>query len=104
MQIHDLFVGFHHKLFLPQFVIQKQRGVELSPLRPANCGFDVGQLGGNAAPGWSAHLLDRFVGEGIDWVHFDTFAWTPAPKPGRSRGGRGLGLRASWHAIRARYA
>jgi len=44
------------------------------------------------------------VGEGIDWVHFDTFAWTPAPKPGRSRGGRGLGLRASWHAIRARYA
>lgn len=49
-------------------------------------------------------FLDRFVGEGIDWVHFDTFAWTPAPKPGRARGGRGLGLRASWHAIRARYA
>ncbi|MBA4767473.1 MAG: leucyl aminopeptidase family protein, partial [Porphyrobacter sp.] len=47
--------------------------------------------------------LDRFVGEGIDWVHFDTFAWTPAPKPGRARGGRGLGLRASWHAIRSRY-
>ncbi|MCX9147141.1 leucyl aminopeptidase family protein [Erythrobacter sp. WG] len=49
-------------------------------------------------------FLDRFVGEGIDWVHFDTFAWTPAPKPGRARGGRGLGLRAAWHAIRARYA
>lgn len=49
-------------------------------------------------------FLDRFVGEGIDWVHFDTFAWTPAPKPGRARGGRGLGLRASWHAIRNRYA
>ena len=49
-------------------------------------------------------FLDRFVGEGIDWVHFDTFAWTPAPKPGRQRGGRGLGLRAAWHAIRARYA
>jgi len=54
-------------------------------------------------------FLDRFVGakeDGtpIDWVHFDTFAWTPAPKPGRARGGRGLGLRASWHAIRARYA
>jgi leucyl aminopeptidase len=48
-------------------------------------------------------FLDRFVGEGIDWVHFDTFAWTPAPKPGRARGGRGLGLRAAWHAIRARY-
>lgn len=48
-------------------------------------------------------FLDRFVGEGIDWVHFDTFAWSPAPKPGRARGGRGLGLRAAWHAIRARY-
>lgn len=48
-------------------------------------------------------FLDRFVGEGIDWVHFDTFAWMPAGKPGRARGGRGLGLRASWHAIRARY-
>ena len=49
-------------------------------------------------------FLDRFVGEGLDWVHFDTFAWSPAPKPGRARGGRGLGLRAAWHAIRARYA
>jgi leucyl aminopeptidase len=49
-------------------------------------------------------FLDRFVAEGLDWVHFDTFAWMPAPKPGRARGGRGLGLRAAWHAIRARYA
>jgi leucyl aminopeptidase len=49
-------------------------------------------------------FLDRFVGEGLDWVHFDTFAWNPAPRPGRSRGGRGLGLRAAWHAIRGRYA
>ncbi len=48
-------------------------------------------------------FLDRFVGEGLDWVHFDTFAWNPAPRPGRARGGRGLGLRAAWHAIRARY-
>jgi leucyl aminopeptidase len=53
-------------------------------------------------------FLDRFVGikdDGtlLDWVHFDTFAWCPAPKPGRARGGRGLGLRASWHAICARY-
>lgn len=48
-------------------------------------------------------FLDRFVGEGLDWVHFDTFAWNPSPKPGRARGGRGLGLRAAWHAIRSRY-
>jgi leucyl aminopeptidase len=54
-------------------------------------------------------FLDCFVGakeDGtpIDWVHFDTFSWNPSPKPGRTRGGRGLGLRASWHAIRARFA
>lgn len=48
-------------------------------------------------------FLDRFVGEGIDWVHFDTFAWNPTARPGRTRGGRGLGLRAAWQAIRSRY-
>ena len=48
-------------------------------------------------------FLDRFVGEGVDWVHYDTFAWSPTGKPGRARGGRGLGLRGAWHAIRARY-
>lgn len=48
-------------------------------------------------------FLDRFVGEGIDWVHYDTFAWSPAPKPGRAKGGRGLGMRGAWHAICARY-
>ncbi|MDG9930875.1 MULTISPECIES: TIGR03862 family flavoprotein [unclassified Pseudomonas] len=30
------------------------RGVEVSPLRPANCGFEVG--------GWSEHLRDKFAG------------------------------------------
>lgn len=48
-------------------------------------------------------FLDRFVAEGIDWVHFDTFAWQPASKPGRPRGGRAYGLRAAWHTIAARY-
>jgi leucyl aminopeptidase len=48
-------------------------------------------------------FLDRFVGEGLDWVHYDTFAWSPNGKPGRARGGRGLGMRGAWHAIRARY-
>jgi leucyl aminopeptidase len=48
-------------------------------------------------------FLDRFVGEGIDWVHFDTFAWRPSAKPGRPKGGAGCGLRASWHALKRRY-
>lgn len=49
-------------------------------------------------------FLDRFVGDGIDWVHFDTFAWRPYPKPGRSKGGTAYGLRAAWHMLKGRYA
>lgn len=48
-------------------------------------------------------FLDRFVEEGIDWVHFDTFAWRPFPKPGRSKGGTAYGLRASWHMLKQRF-
>ncbi|MEQ8412752.1 MAG: leucyl aminopeptidase family protein [Erythrobacter sp.] len=49
-------------------------------------------------------FLDRFVGEGIDWIHFDTFAWRPSAKPGRAKGGGAIGLRASWHALKLRYS
>ena len=48
-------------------------------------------------------FLDRFVAEGIDWAHFDTFAWRPVGKPGRPKGGEALGLRASWHYLRERF-
>jgi len=48
-------------------------------------------------------FLDKFVGEGIDWVHFDTFAWRPYPKPGRSKGGAAYGLRAAWHMLQDRF-
>lgn len=36
------------------------RGVDVAPLQPSNCGFDVGRAG--RAPGWSAHLRERFAG------------------------------------------
>lgn len=54
-------------------------------------------------------FLDKFVGtksDGtpIDWAHFDTFAWRPTPKPGKSKGGAALGLRAAFHMLRARFA
>ncbi len=48
-------------------------------------------------------FLDRFVPEGVDWAHFDTFAWRPAAKPGRPKGGDALGLRAAWGMLKARY-
>ena len=67
---------------------------------------DIANAHANAFAGASVAglFLDRFVAEGLDWVHFDTFAWQPSSKPGRPRGGRGLGLRAAWHAIAARYS
>jgi leucyl aminopeptidase len=51
----------------------------------------------------AALFLDKFVGEGIDWAHFDTFAWRPNAKPGRPKGGAALGLRASWRMLQDRF-
>ena len=48
-------------------------------------------------------FLDRFVPEGLDWAHFDTFAWRPAAKPGRPKGGDALGLLAAWAMLQKRY-
>ena len=58
---------------------------------------------GFAGASVAALFLDKFVAEDIDWAHFDTFAWRPAAKPGRPRGGDALGLRAAWHMIQARF-
>jgi uncharacterized flavoprotein (TIGR03862 family) len=38
-----------------------QRGVDIAPLVPSNCGFDV-------AGGWSAHLRSRFAGQPLKTV------------------------------------
>jgi uncharacterized flavoprotein (TIGR03862 family) len=38
-----------------------QRGIDISPLAPANCGFDV-------AGGWSEHLRKRFAGQPLKTV------------------------------------
>ncbi len=59
--------------------------------------------GGFAGATVAALFLDRFVAEGVDWAHFDTFAWRPASKPGRPKGGEALGLRAAWGLILQRF-
>jgi leucyl aminopeptidase len=69
---------------------------------------DVADIGNNSPNAYAgatvaALFLDRFVPEGIDWAHFDTFAWRPAAKPGRPKGGDALGMRAAWHMLKARY-
>ncbi len=58
---------------------------------------------GFAGASVAALFLDRFVPEGLDWAHFDTFAWRPVAKPGRPKGGDALGLRAAWRMLQQRY-
>ena len=66
---------------------------------------DTNNAHGNAFAGASVAglFLDKFVGDGIDWAHFDTFAWRPQAKPGRPKGGDAYGLRAAWHMLQNRF-
>jgi leucyl aminopeptidase len=59
--------------------------------------------GGFAGAITAALFLEKFVPAGTPWLHLDTFAWTPAAKPGRPKGGEALGLRAAWAMLRSRY-
>ncbi|MFW2852073.1 leucyl aminopeptidase family protein [Sphingomonas sp. TX0543] len=52
----------------------------------------------------AALFLRRFVPAAIPWAHVDTFAWRPAAKAGRPKGGDALGLRAAWEVLKARYS
>jgi leucyl aminopeptidase len=51
----------------------------------------------------AALFLKRFVERAATYVHLDVFAWTPAAKPGRPKGGEAQGVRALCAAIRERY-
>jgi leucyl aminopeptidase len=51
----------------------------------------------------AALFLRRFVPQGIAWAHLDTFAWRPAARPGRPKGGEALGLRAVHAGLARRY-
>ncbi len=82
------------------------------PLPPAYAEWlksDVADINNSHSNGFAGAsvaglFLDKFVGEGIEWAHFDTFAWRPSAKPGRPAGGAAYGLRATFHMLRARYA
>jgi leucyl aminopeptidase len=60
--------------------------------------------GGFAGAITAALFLQKFVPSETPWVHLDTFAWRPIVKPGRSKGGDALGLRAIWAMLRERFA
>lgn len=66
--------------------------------------LDNAPAGGFAGAITAALFLQRFIETGVEWMHFDTFAWRPAAKPGRPKGGDALGMRAAWHYLKGRYA
>ena len=51
----------------------------------------------------AALFLRRFIPKDLAWAHLDTFAWQPAAKPGRPKGGEALGLRAAYALLQGRY-
>jgi leucyl aminopeptidase len=59
--------------------------------------------GGFAGAITAALFLEAFVSPATPWAHFDTFAWNPAARPGRPRGGEAMGLRASFALIQQRF-
>ena len=59
--------------------------------------------GGFAGAVTAALFLEKFVADATPWLHLDTFAWRPSPKPGRPKGGEALGLRAVWTLLQKRF-
>ena len=60
--------------------------------------------GGFAGAITAALFLKRFAPDQAKWIHLDTFAWRPSPRPGRPKGGEALGLRAAFHLLHQRYS
>lgn len=59
--------------------------------------------GGHAGSITAALFLRRFVERAKSHVHFDIFAWTPAAKPGRPKGGESQAMRAMYSLLVERY-
>ena len=59
--------------------------------------------GGMAGAVVAALFLRRFVPKGTAWAHLDVFAWRPAAKAGRPKGGDAFGIRAAYQVLKERY-
>jgi len=51
----------------------------------------------------AALFLQRFVDDGIAWLHFDMMAWNTSGTPGHPEGGEAMGVRAMFEELRRRY-
>ncbi len=52
----------------------------------------------------AALFLQKFVPSAIPWVHLDLYAWNPANRPGRPKGGEAMSMRAVFATIQERYS
>ena len=48
----------------------------------------------------AALFLNKFVRPTTNWIHIDTYAWSDSNKPGHSKGGDILGVRAAHKLIK----
>lgn len=56
------------------------RGVDIAPLQPANCGFDVGPTAAHATgPGWSERFAAAFAGQPVKPVALETAGFAGRP-------------------------
>ena len=51
----------------------------------------------------AALYMERFIPDGMPWVHLDTYAWNDGDRPGRPRGGEAMGLRGMFALLQKRY-
>ncbi|MBN8185328.1 leucyl aminopeptidase family protein [Salipiger thiooxidans] len=68
-------------------------------IEPGIADLDNAPAGGMAGSITAALFLRRFVTETPRYVHFDIYAWNPAPAPARPKGGVGQGPRAILGAL-----
>lgn len=61
-------------------------------------------VGGFAGSITAALFLKRFVKEGLRWLHFDIYGWTPAARPGRPEGGEPQAARLVARLVKNTYA
>jgi leucyl aminopeptidase len=52
----------------------------------------------------AALYLQRFVSPGVEWAHFDVYAWNDSDRPGRPEGGEAQAMRACFAALAQRFS
>lgn len=53
---------------------------------------------------YTALFLQEFIDKDIDWMHFDLYGWSNAPRPGRPKGGHAQAVRALYVYLKEKYS